>query len=254
MKKYLFLATLVYVLNHAILYAGFNADSVFNAGNNAYIKENYSEAIRQYEAILSQGYESAELYFNLGNAFYKLTDYPKALLNYERALILDPRNENIKFNLSKAQIYIVDQIDEIPEVIIKKWLRNIITRFRSDTWGLLSVFSFLIGLTGLLLYFLISKINFRRLGFYAGALFLLISVFSLIVAFKSKAVLVNSSGAIVMTPTVTVKGSPSNTSTDLFIVHEGAKVYILEELNEWYEIKLSDGKQGWLRKMDVEPI
>ena len=254
MKKYIFLALLFYAFNNLTVIASFNADSAFISANNEYINENYHEAIQQYEAILSQGFESAALYYNMGNAYYKLSDYPKSILNYEKALLLDPHNENIKFNLEKAQVYIVDQIDEIPEVIVRKWVIGAIAWLNSNTWALLSMIFFLISLIGFLLYFLIAKINFRRTGFYTGILFLILSAFTFIMAYKSKSMLTNSNGAIVMTPTVTVKGSPSNTSMDLFIVHEGTKVFILDELNNWYEVKLSDGKQGWLQKSDIEPI
>ena len=254
MKKYFFLALLFYVFNNLTVVASFNADSAFISANNEYINENYHEAIDRYEAILGQGFESSELYYNLGNAYYKLSDYPRSILNYEKALLLDPHNENIKFNLEKAQIYIVDQVDEIPEVIVRRWLLGAIAWLNSNTWALLSVIFFLICLTGFLLYFLIAKISFRRTGFYTGVLFLILSAFTFIMAYKSKSMLTNSNGAIIMTPTVTVKGSPSNTSTDLFIVHEGTKVFVLDELNDWYEIKLSDGKRGWLLKSDIEPI
>lgn len=57
-----------------------------------------------------------------------------------------------------------------------------------------------------------------------------------------------------MTSTVTVKASPRNTGTDLFIIHEGLKVQIIDALDNWYEIRLSDGKQGWMQQKDVEPI
>lgn len=254
MRNYFLLGNLLLWLTFLTLRANFNADSVFALANNNYIEENYAEAIQQYESILSQGFESAELYYNLGNAYYKITNYPKAILNYERALLHDPRDENIRFNLAKARIYIVDQIDEIPEFIIKKWLRTAIEWFRSDTWAIISIISFLICISGFLLYFLSTRHILRRTGFYSGIILLLIAVFTFIMASKARSILIESNGAIVMTPTVTVKGSPSLTSTDLFIIHEGTKVFIIEELNEWYEIKLSDGKQGWLIKSDIEPI
>ena len=63
-----------------------------------------------------------------------------------------------------------------------------------------------------------------------------------------------SAGAIVMSPTVTIKSSPQETGTDLFILHEGTKVYIVGKLDNWFEIRLSDGKQGWLQKPSIEPI
>jgi tetratricopeptide (TPR) repeat protein len=254
MKKCSLLISAFLITASFELEASFNTDSVFNEANRNYINQNYEEAIEQYKSILDQGYESAELYYNLGNAYYKITNYPKAILFYEKALLHDPRNKNIKFNLAKAQIYIVDKINEIPEFIIKKWWHVVVTWFRSDFWAKLSLLSFVIGIVGLLIFSLTKKISLRRTGFYTGLILILFSIFSFIMAAEAKSVLINSNGAIVMTPTVTVKGSPSNSSTDLFIIHEGTKVYILDEFDEWFEIKLSDGKQGWLLKTDIEPI
>jgi len=254
MKKNVLLKTAFLLINTLILHAGFDADSVFDIANRSYKNEHYIEAVQLYEEILNQGYESADLYFNLGNAYYKLTNYPKAILQYEKALLHDPRNENIRFNLTKAQIYIVDQIDEIPEFVIKKWWNTAVAWFHSDIWAILSVLSFIAGITGILLFFLTTKISIRRTGFYFGIVLILFSILSFSMASKSRSMLKNSNEAIVMTPTVTIKGSPSSTSTDLFIIHEGTKVFILEEFDEWFEIKLSDGKQGWLLKSDIEPI
>jgi hypothetical protein len=105
-----------------------------------------------------------------------------------------------------------------------------------------------------LIYFLSANISRKRAGFYLGLVALLISLGSYYLASKSKQLVVNSNGAIVMNPTVTVKGSPREAGTDLFIIHEGTKVAIINSLDEWYEIRLSDGKQGWLNSKDIEPI
>ncbi|MCK4688942.1 MAG: SH3 domain-containing protein, partial [Candidatus Marinimicrobia bacterium] len=40
--------------------------------------------------------------------------------------------------------------------------------------------------------------------------------------------------------------APQGGSTELFIVHEGSKVKILEQDGNWYKIELIDGKQGWI--------
>lgn len=48
-------------------------------------------------------------------------------------------------------------------------------------------------------------------------------------------------------PRVTIKSSPSETGTDLFLIHEGLKVEITDSLDSWKEIRLSDGNKGWLR-------
>lgn len=235
-------------------FANPNPDSVFNKANNSYSLGEYTEAIEQYENILLLGMESAELYFNLGNAYYKTQNYPKSILNYERALLLKPRDEDILHNLAKARMYLIDKIDEIPEFVIKRWINGLIILLTSNSWAILSLVSFIIGISLSLFYFLSSKLVLRRTGFYTGFIVLLLSFVFLFLSYKSRNLQENSNGGIVMTPTVTVKASPRDTGTDLFIIHEGIKVQILDLLDDWYEIRLSDGKQGWMQQKDLEPI
>lgn len=231
-----------------------DTDSLFMQANKAYSIDKYEEAAELYEQILTGGMESPEVYYNLGNAYYKLRNYPKAILNYERALRLDPLNENIRFNLEKTQVYNLDQIDEIPEFIIRRGLRNVLEIFSPNAWAYISLLAFIIGLSLLLLSFLSFKINLKRIGLYAAIAALIISVSTFLIAGSAKNFILKSGGAIVMTPTVTVKGSPDEGSTDLFLIHEGTKVFILDKIDDWYEIKLTDGKQGWLQQSKVEPI
>jgi len=245
------------LINSCIFLSGFanpNPDSVFNKANESYSIGEYSEAIESYENILLLGMESGELYFNLGNAYYKTQNYPKSILNYERALLFEPRDEDILHNLAKARMYIIDKIDEIPEFVIKRWINGLIILFTSNTWATLSLISFILGISFFLLYFLSSRLMIRRTGFYTGLIVLLLSFVFFFLSYKSRNLLENSNGGIVMTPTVTVKASPRDTGTDLFIIHEGIKVQIVDLLDHWYEIRLSDGKQGWMQQKDVEPI
>ncbi len=245
------------LFNFCIFFNGFansNPDSVFNKANEYYSLGEYSDAIELYENILSLGMESGELYFNLGNAYYKTQNYPKSILNYERALLFEPRDEDILHNLAKARLYIIDKIDEIPEFVIKRWINGLIILFTSNTWAILSLISFILGISFFLLYFLSSRLMLRRTGFYIGLIVLLLSFVLLFLSYKSRNILENSNGGIVMTPTVTVKASPRDSGTDLFIIHEGMKVQILDLLDNWYEIRLSDGKQGWMQQKDLEPI
>lgn len=231
-----------------------NSDSVFYQANNRYATENFTEAIELYESIISQGFESGELYYNLGNAYYKTKNYPKSILNYERALLHDPRNEDIIHNLAKARMYIIDKIDEIPEIALERWINGLIILFTSNTWAILSVLVFFLGILFMLVYFLSSRLTLRRMGFYTGLILLLFSVTFFYLSVKSKILVEKSNAGIVMTSTVTVKSSPRDSGTNLFIIHEGTKVLIVDSLESWYEIRLSDGKQGWMQQKDVEPI
>ena len=58
-----------------------------------------------------------------------------------------------------------------------------------------------------------------------------------------------------MKPVAAVKSSPSSESSkDLFILHEGTKVTIIDQVGNWNNISLADGRQGWLPAMDMEII
>jgi tetratricopeptide (TPR) repeat protein len=229
-------------------------ESLFNEGNKYYAEGKYEDAISKYDSVISLGFESAELFLNMGNAYYKLRNYPKAILGYERALLNDPGNEKAKHNLAKAQVYTIDKIDQIPEFLITGWMNHLVMTIHSNSWALISLIAFILGFLSLLAFFLSIKVSVKRLGFYSGILFLSMAFTGFYLAYQSKKLLISSNGAIVMTPTVTLKSSPSISSTNLFIVHEGTKVYIMDKIDDWYEIKLSDGKTGWLESNDVEPI
>lgn len=250
----LYYIIILLVISGLGLQARTTADSLFNAANEAYSQGNYPLSAELYEAILVRGFESSEVYYNLGNCYYQQESYPRAILNYERALLLDPGNDNIEHNLAKSKLYTIDKIEEIPQFVIKRWVNSIIILLHSNAWALISLCAFVLMLTLFLLYFLSANINRRRAGFYLAIIALFISVGSYYLSSKSKELVVNSNGAIVLSATVTVKSSPRDTGTDLFIIHEGTKVAIINSLDDWYEIKLSDGKQGWLRNSAIEPI
>jgi len=229
-------------------------DSTFLKGNNAYAAGDFERAISNYNLILNSGFESAELYLNLGNAYYKLRDYPRAILNYERALLVDPGNEKAQNNLAKAQLYTVDKINQIPEFLITGWMNQFIMLLHSNTWAIISMISFSIGVLLLLVYFLSMTMIVKRVGFYFGFILLVVSLITFYLSYKSRELIMSGNGAIVLSPAVTIKSEPNTSSTDLFIIHEGTKVYIMDESVEWNEIKLTDGKTGWIQKKDIEAI
>ena len=55
-------------------------------------------------------------------------------------------------------------------------------------------------------------------------------------------------------PSVYVKSSPDPKGNDLFIIHEGTKVELLDEFNEWKKIRLQNGSIGWLMNSEIEKI
>ena len=100
-------------------------------GNDLYARGSYQEALNSYLQIEEQGYASAQLYYNIGNSYFKTGSYGKAILYYERAQKLNPSGRDIAYNLEFARQYVVDDIQEVPEFILKTWARNVNYSFDS---------------------------------------------------------------------------------------------------------------------------
>jgi tetratricopeptide (TPR) repeat protein len=229
-------------------------DSLFSNANNLYKQKDFFEAIESYQSVISQGYKSPELFFNLGNAYFKTGNYPMAILNYERAKLLDPSDDDIELNLAKSQTYIVDKINSIPELFIISWINGLLGLLSSNSWAVLSVILFIIALVVFLFYFLIKAVQIKKISFFAGIIFMLFTVLSFLAAKRTKSLIENSRSAIVLEQIVRVKSSPDTESSDMFVIHEGTKVMVIREVDDWSEIKLADGKQGWMETEDFEKI
>ncbi|MFW5773291.1 MAG: tetratricopeptide repeat protein [Tangfeifania sp.] len=219
---------------------------LWEKANAYYTTEEYQQAISAYEQILQEGQESAKLYFNLGNAYYKTGDINNAILNYERAKLLAPQDEDIRFNLELANQLVTTEIEELPKPFFVQWRTKAVNLFPADTWSVISTGAFIIFL-GLLGLFLFSRrIAFRKLAFWLGILSFIISGLTYSFAAHQTKKIAERNEGIVFCPRVTVKSSPSETGTDLFLLYEGVKVEVSDSLNTWKEIRLSDGNVGWL--------
>jgi len=223
-----------------------NNDKLWEQANSFYTAEEYQQAASAYEQILSSGEESAKLYFNLGNAYYKTGDINMAILNYERAKVLAPQDEDIAFNLQIANQYVVTKIDALPQPFFLRWRTSVLNKYPADTWATISISAFVLFLILLGLFFFSRHSAIKRAGFWLGIVVVIISGFSFSLAARQKDKINKRNHAIVFCPRVTVKSSPSESGTDLFLIYEGLKIEVTDSLSNWKEIKLADGNQGWL--------
>ncbi len=222
--------------------------------NKVYNEGSFEQAAELYEKVIENGYESAEVYYNLGNAFFKQNKIAAAILNYEKAKKLEPNDENINFNLKIANSRIVDKIETVPELFYMQWWNTLIHALTVDQWGMLSAATFIL-LLFMILVFLLSRIVWlKKLSFWFGVLFLLASISTYALANQKFNSFKKDYEAIVFTPTVTVKSSPTESSIDLFVIHEGTKVELTDNVGEWYEIIIANGSVGWVRATDIEKI
>ncbi len=231
-----------------------NNTQLWGKGNAFYTTGDYQQAILNYEQILSSGQESAKLYFNLGDAYYKAGNINKAILNFERAKRLEPNNENIDFNIKMANQFVVTSIEPLPLPFFLRWRTSVINMYSSDSWSYISIVSFIIFLILIGLFIFSRIVMVRRISFLAGIFILIFSGFTFSFASKQKKKIVERNNAIVFCPRVTVKSSPAQTGTDLFLIYEGLKVQITDSIDTWKEIKLADGNQGWLQDSCIVKI
>ena len=231
------------------------SDSLWNAGSEAYAAGQWDAAVQSWSAIRESGLESPELYYNLGNAYYKNGDISHAILNYERALKLDPSYSDAQFNLGFARESVQDKIEEIPELFIKTFGRKICYLMSSDGWSLLFLVLLAATLAMALLFLLGRTPASRKAGFFVGIALLICAALALRFAFWQRAEYKAEDSAIVTKAVCSVKSSPgSDSATNLFVLHEGTKVRILDSVGEWDNVELADGRQGWLQASDIEGI
>ena len=234
-------------------YPAGQTDNIVKA-NKAYSAGSYTTAADLYNKVVSAGYEAPELYYNLGNTYFKMNDYAHAILWYERAMRLAPGNEDIDFNLNVANTKISDKIEPLPVLFYKRWFNALLQLFSVDTWAGIGVLLFLAGLLGGALYLTSRILVLRKAGFWSASGFILLSLFALLMAWSSNSFTKSASEAIIFAPTITVKSSPDEKSTDLFVVHEGTKVRLLDNINGWFEIRIANGSVGWLPLTSLEKI
>ena len=230
-------------------------DSLWNAASAAYSDGRWTEAASTYKAISDAGLESASLYCNIGDACFKGGDYPSAILNYERALKLDPSYSDARYNLEITKGLIQDRIDPVPEFILTSWMRSVCYVLDSDSWAI--IFLVLAGIfAAMILLFILGRTSAaRKAGFFTAIAVFIFAGAALGFSLWQRSDYMNADSAIVMRPVSPVKSSPSaESSTDLFILHEGTKVRVIDQVGQWSNIELADGRQGWMQTSDMEII
>lgn len=224
-------------------------------------KESFDLAVSKYD---EQEYDQAreifagltymndpQIYYNLGNAYYRLGNMAKAILYYEKSIKWGGTNDDIEYNLQQARSFLKDDIKMAPELLVWQYWKNISTTFTANTWSILALI--------FLIAFVLSLLIYGRLGLKPSALSLsavlcIFAIFGYALALTKHRLETVSIAAIVTHPSVAVKSEPSTSAKDLFIIHAGIKLKLLQESREWYEVKLPNGNVGWIKEEYMEGI
>jgi tetratricopeptide (TPR) repeat protein len=251
MKKSILLVVMLFL---ALFSNATENQLIIAKANKAYTDGLFTNAVDLYKQVLSSGNESWELYYNLGNSYFKMNDFASAILYYEKAKKLNPGNEDVNFNLRVTNNKIADKIEPLPELFYKRWYRNLVELFPVDQWARITILTFILSLFFALFYVMSQSVYLRKMGFWAGILFFILSLFTVYLSVQNYSTLQNNTEAIIFAPTVTIKSSPDEKSIDLFVLHEGTKVNILDNIGNWYEIRIANGSVGWLPVSSLEKI
>ncbi|MCX6136797.1 MAG: tetratricopeptide repeat protein [Ignavibacteriales bacterium] len=238
----------------AMTAAAENGSQTYGTANALYMQGRYADAAAAYESILKGGYESGELYYNLGNAYYKTGRIQNSILNYERAKRYFPHDEDLQVNLQMANLQVVDKIDIVPQLFIWRWIDEVLGLFSTQTWGWILYALFIVMLVSFSLFLLLSGYTERRASLAAGMVTALLFTIVLGIFIGQSYRDENTRFAIIMADVTNVKSAPDARGNDAFVLHRGVKVQVVDSVNQWWKIRLADGKVGWAPQPDCEVI
>jgi len=236
MKRLIFILSLLFCIQT------FAGEQLFLQANKEYVNENYTAAVSLYDSILTKELESSELYYNLGNCHYKAQDWANAIWHYEKSLKLEKNDKTIQ-NLELANLKIIDRIEEIPQLFYKKWWSSFISLFNTFSWQLISILIIWLALT---IKILSQFTNYKKEYFLSILYSLaLISIFATYSSYQKN---ITKKEAIIFTSSIVVNSAPTTNSTNLFSLHSGSKIEILDTIGEWINIKIANGNSGWIKE------
>lgn len=219
----------------------------------SFIAGDYEQSLNFYLDLDNKEYSSPEMYFNMGNCYYQIEDIASSILYYEKALVIDPNNKDIKHNLEIANSKVKSKVEALPKQFYKRWYNSIVSSASSDFWAILGIVCFVIALSSILIYFFSNKTTLRKVAFALGIAGFVISIFAIVFSVNMANRITENKFAIVF-DTSLVKNTPSKDGDNSFEIDEGLKVEITDSLNNYYNIKLEDGKQGWILAENIKKI
>ena len=247
MKKIFFLLLIISSFTNAQ-----TTEQLFDSANNFYKNGNYEKAIENYRKIEAKGVISSELFYNLGNTYYKLNKDGATIYNFEKALQINPLNEDAANNLVFAKRLTLDRIEELPKSVLQKFNENYLQKLSYNQWAIVTIiFAFFSAILFLLFYFSSSSSS-KRVFFVTSILSFILCIVSISFTYNQYNYAQNTKFAIIFSEKTAIKNGPTLNSEEVFTLHEGTKVAVLDTVDAWKKIKLVDGKIGWVLAKEIK--
>jgi len=228
------------------------AQNAFDKGNEAYKNENYKKAVKAYSVDVDSAIYSSSLYYNLGNAYYKTNNIGKSIWAFERALKIDPKNEDAKKNLDFVNLQTKDKIEQ-PKPAITQWLTRLLFGSQINIWPIISIICSFGTSFFIFLFFFGKTAKLRNFSLLGGVFVIFLLVFSVVTAHFHKNSILKEKEAVIIVDKVKVLVSPIKKSSVSFELHEGAKIQLIGENDNWINIEVN-GNSGWVEEKSIWKI
>jgi hypothetical protein len=229
-------------------------EALYTAAVSAYERENFEESLRLFRELIAAGHEAADIYYNMGNAAFRSHSIGYSILYYEKALKLDPRHRDAAHNLDYVSRYKEDVFEEVPEFFLRAWTGAMVDVLSERSWSLLALISFVLFLSMVLVYLFSRGLVWKKTGFFSALIALIIFSVTGLSALSGHRQIAQPTEGIIVAPSVVVRSTPNESGTELFILHEGTPVHVNESLTDWQNIRIIDGREGWIRASEFEHI
>ena len=228
-----------------------DVDALADSAQNYFMQTRYAEAVVLYDSICRMGYSSSDLYYNMGNCYFRLNEIPYSVYYYEKSLMLNPSNSDAEFNLNIANRSLKQVVEVLPKPFYERWGTAVLGIMGTDAWTIFNIIMLALVLTGIALYLFMGSIALRKLGFSVAVIAFVLFILTAICAYKSSVMITENNYAVVFEQSM-VKSSPNADAVNSFEIFEGLKVNVVDSANGMYNIRLADGKEGWIDANDVK--
>ena len=251
-RSYIIALCLVYFLAPLCLYAASGDDVIWKKANNFYTQKQYDSAEYYYGSLLKKYPKDAMIQYNMGNASFRLNKVGAAVLHYQKAALLDPGNKEIKDNLLLAKGRVLNPLPEATPIFFVRWWNGLLQLFSTDTWATITFIIFLIVL-GLVWYARVKKEQFAHAGRWLSLSVVCLIICACMTWFTHEP-FANSDMAVVQEPSVNLLDAPRASGKVLGALPEGTVIEVYAEEGNFMNVKLPNGREGWVLSSSVEKV
>lgn len=244
MKSALWYSILLALMAYTQVYAGSN---FFSEGVKAHNEKNYALAADKFTQAIDAEPNDKSAYYNLGLAEMGNRRYGSAMWAFEKVLKFDPNDTEALAKLERCQKELNPMQDY---TAILSGTEATLFGISSNTWSILAIISSILLLVSVLLFKLRRGSSLRRVLLISGVFFMLLAVFSSVVAAREAAYMNELNYAVVTAESVPTYMDTKNVSSTL--LKEGTRLYLLEESTQKFiRVKDASNQEHLVKASDL---